>query len=1557
MDVDLRNNKEEKPNKCSIYKIEKIYYLIDSKYTKEKKLYIKSSKIYVKNKSNSIYDKKSKNIFLKNESLIVTLLLLCIISILSQTINSKENIMKITSKSYNITVKIKQSGNHKIFFKGGIPDKCNNINYSPDIIINEITYLEPINNEYNFGQENNIIKLIWNNPIDSFACLFLDCYNITEIDLSEFDTSVIQIFEIMFANCNSLTTINFGNSKNTKAEYMGWMFSGCTSLKELNLSAFENSKFRSIGGMFNGCSSLISLDLSNIDTSLVEGMDFLFNECSSLTNLKLDNRFVTTSVKNMSYMFAGCSSLNYLDLSGFETSSTLDMGHMFEKCSSLSVLDLSSFNTLSVNNMEYMFNECSSLISLIIPNFKTEQVKSMKGMFQYCSSMEYCDLSHFKTEKLEDMSYMFLGCKKLSYINLSGLKTSSVTLMDRLFKGCSAIKTIDLSNFDTSKAYHIADMFYECSSLVSLDISKFNTSEAIHMDGIFGQCYSLISLNLSHFYTPKAQYMMWMFNDCYSLKYLDISNFNTENVEDLEGIFNNCNSLISLNISNFNTGKVKNMRNMFSSCYMLISLDLSHFNTQNVTDMSFMFNYCYNLKTLHIMNFDTSSVERMELMFYECKKLESLEISKFKTSKVKSMRAMFTRCLSVKSIDLSSFDTSSVTDFNYMFEECQFSSLNLSNFNTSNVETMYWMFMNSNKLTSLDLSSFEISKVTLMAQMIDGCNELKYVDLKRMKIEEYTSITQLIGKNIKNTVICMDDIQSFIKIITLYDWSYINCEGNWGEEKDKIDEEKNKCINNCLLSKYNSRCYQICSYYFYFDENQNQYICTEGPECPKTHNKLIHGKNECVKSCLDTKETKFEFNNNCLKECPENFKASEGSENSCIAACPKEKPFLLLDTLKCTANCTIIKRQNNLCIANYFPKGEDNFKILDKVIEQTRYELLNDFDPAIMNGKSINENGAKIIIKRTNEKNENDYEINLSECEEMLKETYNIAKNESLYLFRIDIEQEGMAVPSFEYELLYPIKSKNLEKLNLTICKDVKVKIDIPLNLTDDLEKYNSSSPYYNDICYIADSEDGADISLYDRKQDYVNNNMSICEKGCDFISYNTETQKAVCSCGIKIDIPFLDNVKIDKNLLLDSFTDINNIANTKMMTCYKTVFQKNLILKNMGCFIFGVLIFLILVCFLLFILKEYKKLVRKVKKVKSSILNEVRNENNLNKITKNKMKKKNVQDLSKEDIDSAKERQIKTDKTKIISRKRKKSKFKVSKNNFSPINRKLHIKEINTNNNSNKKLNINNKIDINSKNNNEYKIKNPKLLKKSLFKNKFPLKLTSSEINSYIYEEALIRDKRNFLEYYFSLLKINHLFLFVFNNEDYNSKMIKLSILFFNIATYIAVNSLFFNDSTMHKIYIDKGSYNFVFQLPQIIYSTLISAFLNGIIKRFGLSERNILNFKKMNIKLNDVKTLYKKLKLILRIKLALFYSCIFSLLFFYWYYVTCFCGIYRNTQLHLIKDSLCSFSTSLITPFGIYLLPAFFRIQSLKKNRKRCIDYLKFYRFYKYNILYYLS
>ena len=53
------------------------------------------------------------------------------------------------------------------------------------------------------------------------------------------------------------------------------------------------------------------------------------------------------------------------------------------------------------------------------------------------------------------------------------------------------------------------------------------------------------------------------------------------------------------------------------------------------------------------------------------------------------------------------------------------------------------------------------------------------------------------------------------------------------------------------------------------------------------------------------------------------------------------------------------------------------------------------------------------------------------------------------------------------------------------------------------------------------------------------------------------------------------------------------------------------------------------------------------------------------------------------------------------------------------------------------------------------------------------------------------------------------------------------------------------------------------------------------------------------------------------------------------FWYYITCFCAIYKNTQSHLIKDSLISFLMSLIYPFGLLLLPGIFRRIALKAEK----------------------
>ena len=55
-----------------------------------------------------------------------------------------------------------------------------------------------------------------------------------------------------------------------------------------------------------------------------------------------------------------------------------------------------------------------------------------------------------------------------------------------------------------------------------------------------------------------------------------------------------------------------------------------------------------------------------------------------------------------------------------------------------------------------------------------------------------------------------------------------------------------------------------------------------------------------------------------------------------------------------------------------------------------------------------------------------------------------------------------------------------------------------------------------------------------------------------------------------------------------------------------------------------------------------------------------------------------------------------------------------------------------------------------------------------------------------------------------------------------------------------------------------------------------------------------------------------------------------------FFWYFISCFCVVYKNTQIILIKDTLISFGLSMIYPFGLNIFPGMLRIPALKATNK---------------------
>ena len=135
-----------------------------------------------------------------------------------------------------------------------------------------------------------------------------------------------------------------------------------------------------------------------------------------------------------------------------------------------------------------------------------------------------------------------------------------------------------------------------------------------------------------------------------------------------------------------------------------------------------------------------------------------------------------------------------------------------------------------------------------------------------------------------------------------------------------------------------------------------------------------------------------------------------------------------------------------------------------------------------------------------------------------------------------------------------------------------------------------------------------------------------------------------------------------------------------------------------------------------------------------------------------------------------------------------------------------------------------------------------------------------------------------------------------------------------------------------MHKILEDKGKYNFLYQIPQILYSTLISKFVDSIIKNLALSQDIFVGIKQEKEKSNLNVKYREKLFLIIKLKFIVFFIISLIILIFTFYYTTCFCGIYVNTQKHLINDSVISLGTSQLIPFLLCLIPGIFRIPSLR-------------------------
>ena len=781
-------------------------------------------------------------------------------------------------------------------------------------------------------------------------------------------------------------------------------------------------------------------------------------------------------------------------------------------------------------NFKYLFDD--SEITLTIKGNDRQPILNNENIKQWIATINDYKNLYFNIKPSE----ILVNDEKINELdfyvnNLEGEENIITIKFNQTIKNCSA-------------------MFYGLENIIKINLSKFDASEVLNMEFMFYGCSNLMSIDLTNFDTSSVTIMNNMFDGCSTLISLDLSSFDTSSVIYIFQMFEDCSNLISLDLSNFNTSSVTYMNEMFSKCSHLISLDLSNFNTSSVIRIDSMFERCSHLKTLNLSSFYTPNVVNMVGLFYCCYELISLDLSNFDTSSVTDITNMFSNCENLISLDLGIFDTSSISDTNNIYSMFYGCSDNL----------IYCINIDDNKADKI----LQIINDNYNFKDNNDCDNICFVKNKKIILE---------------TQVCVLDCNNDLYIYEYNNICYSTCPNGTHNIDDNICIKDNYQKSSNIISSNNID---------NFSSNINTIDIKDLQESTKINSQNIIQFEDYINMTDDL----FYKNNSdhTTSISFDSLASSEiGNQSNNDDKNLNNKSITIYNT-----NDYVEYFYNKYSLADPSHKN-DIISFLRNEIENNTLTIIN-----IINGEKedikIKEDNIIYHITSFLHQNNNEYNnisnILLGECEIKLRNYYNISNNITLLILKIDIYEKGLLIPIIEYEIY---NSKTKEKLDLSICKDYKAKIYITVSINENhIFKHNCSHEYYNDICYPYTTEHKTDITLKDRRNEFIKNNMSLCEKNCEYKGYNISTKKVLCECFFKEKISFLSEIMKNKNKLLINFIDIRNSININVLKCYKKVFNKEALIKNIGNYIITSIIILIFILFILFKIKGFDNLKKK---------------------------------------------------------------------------------------------------------------------------------------------------------------------------------------------------------------------------------------------------------------------------------------------------------------------------------------------------------------------------
>lgn len=142
-----------------------------------------------------------------------------------------------------------------------------------------------------------------NSPLKDTSMMFMNCSNVTTLDVGTLDMSAVENATCMFYGCTKLTKIGGSNGivnlstwNTSNVTDMGAMFYECTALTNVNMSGLDTSNVISFGGMFFGCTNLTTVNLSGFVFDESADVSGMFVNDTKITTLNLTNATVPSTI-------------------------------------------------------------------------------------------------------------------------------------------------------------------------------------------------------------------------------------------------------------------------------------------------------------------------------------------------------------------------------------------------------------------------------------------------------------------------------------------------------------------------------------------------------------------------------------------------------------------------------------------------------------------------------------------------------------------------------------------------------------------------------------------------------------------------------------------------------------------------------------------------------------------------------------------------------------------------------------------------------------------------------------------------------------------------------------------------------------------------------------------------------------------------------------------------------------------------------------------------------------------------------------------------------------